>query len=270
MLKTFATAVLLLPAVVMSGFAQTPQTPATKPPTTPQAKTKMPAASSGHTAAAAKNPGAPALKTQKDKFSYALGMNLGTSLHKQAVPVDPAILARGLKDALAGKTLLTEDEARATLMEVQSELRKKQQEKMQAAGEANKQEGAEFLAANKGKEGVVTLPDGLQYKILKQGTGPKPTASDSVVCNYRGTLINGTEFDSSYKRGQPTTFPVSGVIKGWGEALPLMAVGSKWQLFVPSELAYAERGAAPDIGPNATLIFEVELLSIQDKSQEKK
>ena len=148
------------------------------------------------------------LTTQKDKFSYALGMNLGTNLHKQSVPVDPNILLRGLKDALAGgKTALTEDQARAALMEVQNEMRKKQQAEMQAAGEASKKEGDAFLAANKAKDGVVTLPSGLQYKILTQGTGPKPTATDSVVCNYRGTLINGTEFDSSYKRGEPATFP---------------------------------------------------------------
>ena len=134
-------------------------------------------------------------------------------------------------------------------------------------GAANKTEGETFLAANKNKEGVVTLPSGLQYKILKAGTGPKPTASDSVVCNYRGTLVNGTEFDSSYKRGQPATFPVNGVIKGWTEALQLMPVGSKWQLFIPAQLAYGERGAGPDIGPNATLIFEIELLSIQGKGQ---
>lgn len=114
---------------------------------------------------------------------------------------------------------------------------------------------------------MVTLPSGLQYKVLKEGTGPKPSASDSVVCNYQGTLINGTEFDSSYKRGQPATFPVSGVIKGWTEALQLMPVGSKWQLFIPPNLAYGERGAGADIGPNATLIFEVELMSIQGKGQ---
>jgi len=210
------------------------------------------------------------LTTQKDKFSYALGMNLGTNLHKQSVPVDPNILLRGLKDALAGgKTALTEEQARAALMEVQNEMRKKQQAEMQAAGEANKKEGDAFLAANKAKEGVVTLPSGLQYKILTQGTGPKPTATDSVVCNYRGTLINGTEFDSSYKRGEPATFPVSGVIKGWTEALQLMPVGSKWQLFVPSDLAYGERSPGPEIGPDSTLIFEVELLSIQNKSDEK-
>jgi FKBP-type peptidyl-prolyl cis-trans isomerase FklB len=138
---------------------------------------------------------------------------------------------------------------------------------MQQAGEANKKDGEAFLAANKSKDGVVTLPSGLQYKILTQGTGPKPAASDSVVCNYRGTLLDGTEFDSSYKRGEPATFPVSGVIKGWTEALQLMPVGSKWQLFVPSDLAYGDRAPGPEIGPGSTLIFEVELLSIQDKSQ---
>ena len=132
---------------------------------------------------------------------------------------------------------------------------------------SNKKEGEDFLAANKSKEGVVTLPSGLQYKVLKEGTGPKPSPTDSVVCNYRGTLINGTEFDSSYKRGQPATFPVNGVIKGWTEALQLMPVGSKWQLFIPPDLAYGQRGAGADIGPNATLIFEVELLSIQGKAQ---
>ncbi len=136
---------------------------------------------------------------------------------------------------------------------------------MQVAGEANKKEGEAFLAANKSKEGVVTLPSGLQYKILQQGTGPKPTASDSVVCNYRGTLLNGTEFDSSYKRGQPATLGVGQVIPGWTEALQLMPVGSKWQLFIPSNLAYGARGAGSDIGPNSTLTFEVELLSIQGK-----
>ncbi len=153
---------------------------------------------------------------------------------------------------------------------MQNEVRKQQQEKMQEAGAANKTEGEAFLAANKSKDGVVTLPSGLQYKILTAGTGPKPTASDSVVCNYRGTLINGTEFDSSYKRGQPATFGVGQVIKGWTEALQLMPVGSKWQLFIPSSLAYGERGAGAEIGPNATLIFEVELLSIQDKTKDDK
>ena len=249
---------MLLPWMV-----QGQQAPAAK---VPAAKNSTTAAAWAHRTAPSRRAAPLALTTQKDKFSYALGMNLGTNLHKQSVPVDPNILLRGLKDALAGnKTALTEDEARATLMDVQTEMRKKQEEQMKMAGDASKKEGEAFLAVNKSKEGVVTLPSGLQYKILTQGTGPKPTTSDSVVCNYRGTLINGTEFDSSYKRGEPATFPVSGVIKGWTEALQLMPVGSKWQLFVPSDLAYGERSPAPEIGPNSTLIFEVELLSIQNK-----
>ncbi len=243
-----------------SPAAKTQQAPSTKSPGTPAAKPRQ--------IPAAKNQAPLTLKTDKDKTSYALGMNLGTGLHRQSVEVDTAILLRGLKDALAaGKTLLTEDEMRTALTQLQNEMRKKQQEKAQLAGEANKKEGEAFLAANKSNAGVVTLPSGLQYKILTEGTGPKPTANDSVVCNYRGTLINGMEFDSSYKRGQPATFPVSGVIKGWTEALQLMPVGSKWQLFVPAGLAYGERGGGPIIGPNATLIFEVELISIQAKDQ---
>jgi FKBP-type peptidyl-prolyl cis-trans isomerase FklB len=268
--KLFIIAVIAIAAGSRAGNVYAQQTSPAKTPPAPATKAQPASPTKAQSSASSKAQPALILKTQKDKFSYSLGMNLGASLHRQAVPVDPAILARGLRDSLAGgKTLLTEDEARATLMEVQNDLRKKQQEKMQLVGETNKKEGEAFLAANKGKEGVVTLPDGLQYKILTQGTGPKPSASDSVVCNYRGALINGTEFDSSYKRGQPTTFPVSGVIKGWTEALPLMPVGSKWQLFIPPDLAYADRGAGPDIGPNATLIFEVELLSIQEKSPDK-
>jgi FKBP-type peptidyl-prolyl cis-trans isomerase FklB len=262
MLKLFSPTILLTALIMLSGIVQAQQTPAAKTPTAPAAKPRR--------SPAAKTAAAPALTTQKDKFSYALGMNLGTNLHKSAVPVDPNIVFRGLKDALAGgKTALTEDQARAALSEVQNEMRKKQQEQMQAAGAVSKKEGDAFLAANKTKEGVVTLPSGLQYKILTQGTGPKPAATDSVVCNYRGTLINGTEFDSSYKRGQPATFPVSGVIKGWTEALQLMPVGSKWQLFVPADLAYGERSPAPEIGPDSTLIFEVELLSIQNSTDKK-
>jgi len=222
---------------------------------------------------APKTPRAPAktqtpltLKTQKEKTSYAMGMNFGTGLRKQSIEIDPAILARGLRDAFAnGKTLMTEEEARAVLTQLQTDLRKKQQEVAEQAGAANKKQGLEFLEANKAKEGVVALPSGLQYKVLKEGTGPKPASTDTVVCNYRGTLLDNTEFDSSYKRGQPATFPVTGVIKGWTEALQLMPVGSKWELFVPAELAYGERGAGGQIGPNATLVFEVELLSIQGK-----
>jgi len=197
-----------------------------------------------------------------------IGNGLGGNLKKQGVEVDWSLVAKGLKDAVAGgKTQLTEEEAQAVLKEVQTEVQKQQQEKMKEASGKNKAEGDAFLAANKSKEGVVTLPDGLEYKILTAGTGPKPAPTDSVVCNYRGTLINGTEFDSSYKRGQPATFGVSQVIKGWTEALQLMPVGSKWQLFIPSNLAYGPRGAGAEIGPDSTLIFEVELLSIQDKTK---
>jgi len=191
---------------------------------------------------------------------------MGQNFKKQSVPVDPAILARGIKDALAGgKTLLTDEEAQATIQGVQKEMQAKQQEKQKEAADVNKKDGEAFLAANKGKPGIVTLPSGLQYKILTAGTGPKPTANDSVNCNYRGTLIDGKEFDSSYKRGKPVTFPVTGVIKGWTEALQLMPVGSKWQLFIPSDLAYGDRGAGADIGPGSTLVFEVELISIEEK-----
>jgi FKBP-type peptidyl-prolyl cis-trans isomerase len=256
------------------GYAQ--QTPASTPAattpaapaaTTPKAATtaKAPAKKTGPAAVAP-------LTTRKQKFSYALGMNIGTglgaNLKKQSVEVDSNLVSQGLKDAMSsGKTRLTQEEAQAVLTEVQNEVRKQQQEKTQQAAGANKTEGEAFLAANKSKTDVVTLPSGLQYKILTAGTGPKPTASDSVVCNYRGTLINGTEFDSSYKRGQPATFGVGQVIKGWTEALQLMPVGSKWQLYIPSSLAYGEKGAGADIGPNSTLIFDVELLSIQDKTK---
>ncbi len=266
-----------------TGYAQ--QTPAATPPpaTTPAA----PAATTPKKATAAKPPvkktatatkgavAAPALATRKDKFSYALGMNIGSGykqgLEKQSVEFDASLVAQGVKDALSGtKTRLTEDEAKAVLTEVQTEVNKQRQEKMKEAAAKNKAEGEAFLAANKSKEGVVTLPSGLQYKILTAGIGPKPTPSDQVVCNYRGTLINGTEFDSSYKRGKPATFGVGQVIKGWTEALQLMPVGSKWQLFVPSDIAYGERGAGAEIGPDATLIFEVELLSIVDKTKDDK
>ncbi len=206
------------------------------------------------------------LKTEKDKESYALGMNVGKSLKKDGVDIDPRIVARAIADTLAGsKTLLTDEEARTALMTLQSDVRKRQTAQTDAVGQTNKQEGDAFLAANKNQQGVTTLPDGLQYKILKEGEGPKPTAADSVVCNYRGTLLNNKEFDSSYKRGQPATFPVSGVIKGWTEALQLMPVGSKWQIVVPPDLGYGARGAGADIGPNSTLVFEIELLSIQPK-----
>jgi FKBP-type peptidyl-prolyl cis-trans isomerase FklB len=224
-------------------------------------------------AAAAKPPAKPSaaagqgvLKDQKAKTSYALGMNIGHTIKGQSVDLDQAAFIQGIKDVIAGgKTLMSDDEMAAALTVLQTEMNAKAAEKAKQLGEANKVEGTAFLAANKTKPGVVTLPSGLQYKIITAGTGPKPTPADTVVCNYRGTLINGKEFDSSYKRGQPASFPVGRVIKGWTEALQLMPVGSKWQLFIPPDLAYADHGAGPDIGPNATLIFEVELISIQGK-----
>jgi FKBP-type peptidyl-prolyl cis-trans isomerase FklB len=219
------------------------------------------------TATTAKKPGVAApvvLKTDKDKQSYAMGMNLGTGLHRQGLTLDPALVARGMKDAQAGgKTAMTDEEAKAALTQLQNDVRQKMEAKAHAEGEANRKEGEEFLAANKSKPGIVTTASGLQYKILTEGTGPKPTASDTVKCNYRGTLISGKEFDSSAKHGGAAAFTVGGVIKGWTEALQLMPVGSKWQLFIPADLAYGDRGAGADIGPGETLIFEVELVSIE-------
>jgi FKBP-type peptidyl-prolyl cis-trans isomerase FklB len=207
---------------------------------------------------------APALKTEKDKLSYAMGMDLGAQLKSVGVDLDAALFAVGLKAALAGaKTALTPEEAMAVITELQKSLATKQAAAARMAGEKNRTEGEAFLAANKAKPGVVTLPSGLQYKILTTGTGKTPTATDTVVCQYRGSLIDGKEFDSSYKRGEPAAFPVGKVIKGFSEALQLMPVGSKWQVFIPSNLGYAERGSGADIGPNATLIFELELIAIK-------
>jgi len=203
------------------------------------------------------------LKNQKDKISYIIGMDIGTNLKKQSIDIDSNILAKGVKDALAGtKPLLTEQEIQETMIAFQKEIMAKQAE----VAKKNKAEGEVFLTENKKKEGVKTLLSGLQYKVIKAGTGKKPKSTDTVTAHYRGTLINGTEFDSSYKRGQPATFPVSGgMIPGWTEALQLMEEGAKWQLFIPPNLAYGEQGAGRDIGPNATLIFEIELVSIQEK-----
>jgi FKBP-type peptidyl-prolyl cis-trans isomerase len=202
------------------------------------------------------------LKNQKDKMSYIIGMDIGNNLKKQSIDVDPNILSKGIKDALAsGKPLLTEQEISETMAAFQKEMMAKQEQ----VAKKNKAEGDAFLSENKKKEGVKTLPSGLQYKVIKTGTGKKPKSTDTVTTHYRGTLINGTEFDSSYKRGQTVSFPVSGVVPGWTEALQLMEEGAKWQLFIPSNLAYGERGAGGLIGPNATLIFEIELISIQEK-----
>ncbi|MEW6720454.1 MAG: FKBP-type peptidyl-prolyl cis-trans isomerase [Thermodesulfobacteriota bacterium] len=206
----------------------------------------------------------PGPKTEKERIGYSLGMDIGNTLRKQSVEVDADSLARGFKDSYSGgKTLLTEEESRKEIQNLQQKLAERQAAAMRQQAEKNKADGEKFLAENRKKEGVKTLPSGLQYKVLKEGTGKSPKASDSVTTHYRGTLIDGTEFDSSYKRGEPATFPVSGVIAGWTEALQLMKEGSKWQLFLPPNLAYGERGAGRDIGPNATLVFEVELISVK-------
>jgi FKBP-type peptidyl-prolyl cis-trans isomerase len=256
--------------VLSVGTSTAQQPPANSQPSTPA---KTPPAANTHTtpgtkskAATSKSNTAPALTTDKEKASYALGLNIGRGLSKQPVELDSAAVARGLKDALSGtKPLLTDEEAAADLAQLQDQVKKAADAKLQALAAENQKTGEAFLAENKTKEGVVTLPSGLQYKVLTQGTGPKPTAADTVVCQYKGTLLDGTEFDSSYKRGQPATFAVGRIIKGWTEALQLMPVGSKWQIFIPPDLAYGDRGAGNVIPPNATLIFEVELVSIQGK-----
>ncbi len=205
----------------------------------------------------------PALPTQKDKRSYALGMDLGRQLRNNLIEINPDLFSSGLKDALSGgKTLMSEEEVRAAIADLQAQMKRRIAEARATGGEENKKAGEAFLAENKKKEGVVTLPSGLQYKILKAGQGKKPTLENTVICNYRGTLVNGVQFDSSYDRGQPATFPVKGVIKGWTEALQQMPVGSQWQLFIPPDLAYGSLGSGP-IGPNSTLIFEVELVAIK-------
>src|SRR6201993_5059001 len=264
---------LLAVVVMLPGSAPAQDTPPATPPAKPaQSTTKTPAARKPGTTAAKPATAAAPLTTQKQKESYALGMSIGLGFKKQGLDksIDSAIVARAMRDALAGtKTAMTEDEMKAALQQLRTEFQTAQEAKAKEAGASNRKEGEAFLAENKSKDGVKVLPDGLQYKVLTEGNGPKPAASDTVTVNYRGTLVNGKEFDSSYKRGQPATFPVSGVIKGWTEALQLMPVGSKWQLFVPSDLAYGDRGAGADIGPGATLIFEVELMSIEDKNKDK-
>lgn len=267
---------LLLAGVFSGGAALAQQTPATgsqaAPAATPKAaggtQSSGGTAKTGTAATAAKKPVAPAvapLTTDKQKASYAIGQNIGQGLQKDGVDIDAAALSRGIRDAMSGaKPALTPEEEKAVLTKLATDVRAKQQEKLTELSAANKKQGDDFLAANKAKEGVTSLPSGLQYKILTAGTGPKPAPTDKVVCNYRGTFLSGQEFDNSYKRGEPVTFQVNGVIKGWSEALQLMPVGSKWQLFVPPSLAYGEQGRQ-GIEPNSTLVFEVELISIAAK-----
>jgi FKBP-type peptidyl-prolyl cis-trans isomerase FklB len=204
------------------------------------------------------------LESQKQKVSYSIGLDIGRNLKQGEIDIDMEALSRGIQDAVSDSTpLLTEAQIQETMQKFQQEMIDKQSQSANLAGKKNTQEGEAFLAENAKKEGVITLPSGLQYKVIKAGSGRKPKLTDEVTTHYRGMLIDGTEFDSSYKRGAPTSFPVDGVIAGWTEALQLMPVGSKWQLFIPSNLAYGPRGAGNVIGPNAALIFDIELLAIK-------
>jgi UDP-GlcNAc:undecaprenyl-phosphate/decaprenyl-phosphate GlcNAc-1-phosphate transferase len=250
--------ILLVVLLVAPAYAQQPSAPQT---TTPQPSAQQPPTSQPTAPQPQLNP---AFKTQMEQVSYAIGADIARGLKQNALEVDMDTLVKGLRDSYSGeKALMTEAEIRTTLVEFSAELRRKQIAAMQKAAEENKKAGEAFLTENAKKEGVVTLPDGLQYKVLKAGTGKKPTDADTVECTYRGTLINGTEFDSSSKHGGTATFQVGKVIPGWKEALKLMPVGSNWQLFVPSNLAYGLRGSPPNIGPNETLIFEMELVEIK-------
>jgi FKBP-type peptidyl-prolyl cis-trans isomerase FklB len=204
------------------------------------------------------------LDTAKSRISYTIGVNIGQDFKTQKMDVDADILVMGLKDSMAGKELrLTDEEMATEIQTFQETMQAKMAAEMEALVAKNKAEGEAFLAENAKKEGVVVTASGLQYKILEPGEGDSPQATDVATVHYRGTLIDGTQFDSSYDRGQPATFPVGGVIAGWTEALQLMTPGAKWQLVIPAELAYGERGAGQDIGPNATLLFDVELISVE-------
>jgi FKBP-type peptidyl-prolyl cis-trans isomerase len=219
--------------------------------------------------AGAQNSTAPATQaptTQKDKVSYGIGVGVARTLKTQGIDVNIDELMKGLRDALAGQKLaMSDDELNNTMSALQQEVNARQTQERAKEAADNKKAGDTFLADNGKKDGVVTLPSGLQYKIVKPASGQKPTDADTVMCNYRGTLIDGTEFDKS-EAGKPATFQVGMVIPGFKEALKLMPVGSTWQFFIPATLAYGERGAGNVIGPNTTIIFEVELLSIKDKT----
>lgn len=212
---------------------------------------------------------AQALESQKEKNSYVIGLSFGRDIKRIGLEVELDALFRGMKDAMGGgKLLLSEEEVQKTMQDLQREMMAKQMQRVKELAEKNKKQGEEFLAENKKKEGVVALPSGLQYKVVKEGAGKVPTINDVVTVNYRGILIDGTEFDSSGRHGGPPSLAVSGLVKGWVEALQMMKVGSKWMLFVPPSLAYGERGSGPDIGPNQTLIFELELLGVQAAPKE--
>jgi len=206
------------------------------------------------------------LETEKEKLSYAIGLNIGTNMHRDSVGVDPVVLLAGINDALTGdssRRRMTDEEAQQAIMAFQQEMMARKSANAQLEGSENLKKGQAFLEENKKKEGVITLPSGLQYQVITEGKGRSPRENQTVTTNYRGMLINGEEFDSSYKRGEPMEFPLNRMISGWTEALQLMKVGSKWKLFVPPDLAYGEQGYGDVIGPNETLIFEIELLAIK-------
>ena len=210
------------------------------------------------------------LDTVQSKASYSFGVDFESRLKQQNIDLDTDALVQGIRDSSSGaKILLSEEEMNTARTEFLKKLREDMLAKQAAEGKKNLEEGKAFLAENAKKEGVVTTADGLQYKIIKPGTGPKPTLDDTVTTNYRGTLIDGTEFDSTYTRGKPATFPVKGVIKGWTEALQMMKTGAKWKLWIPADLAYGDHARSKLIGPNATLVFDIDLLSIQSKNEGK-
>jgi len=257
-MKRMGMAVLAL-GLLACGAARAQQAPA-KTPAAPPAKAPAAAQTTGQAPTMA-----PVFKTQKEKLSYAIGMEMGKGVKAQGIDVDSTVLFQGLKDALTdAKPQMSEAELKQVITALQQEMRQKQMQAEEAAAMENKTKGDAFLAANAKKDGVVALPDGLQYKVLMPGQGKKPSENDTVLCNYKGTFLDGTEFDSSAKAGKPVPFEVKNVIPGFKEVLQLMPVGSKWEVFIPPTLAYGERGAGGVIGPNATLIFEVEVVEIQD------
>ena len=203
------------------------------------------------------------LTTQTDSVSYSIGIDIGNNFKKQEIEINADVLKKGIADALADTSLLTQDEIKSVMMNFQKTMMEKKQAKGKIDSEKNIKEAEAFFEENKTKEGVKTLESGLQYKVLKSGSGKSPKLSSSVDAHYAGRLLDGTEFDSSHKRGSPLTTKVTGVIKGWTEILQLMKEGDKWEVYIPSDLAYGERGSPPVIGPNAALIFEMELISVK-------
>jgi len=260
---------LILPAVLLLAVATAAGAQSGKPAQKPAAQPAKPAAQPAQpTTPPAAGQGAPT-RSVEDRASYVIGFNLGRSLKQNEIQANTDLLTQGLRDALSGaKGMLTDEEMQATMQEFQQKVMAAQEAKQKVLGEKNKAEGEAFLAKNKARAGVKTTASGLQYEVLKEGTGPAPKATDTVTVNYLGTLMDGTKFDSSYDRNEPATFVLNQVIPGWTEGVQLMKVGSKYKFYIPAALGYGERGAGGVIGPNAPLVFEVELVSI-GKPEEK-